>query len=330
MDKQASEMLIGELTRYISTMTPINAEKVQAELSALSTKYHIQKVESNEVHPDILEKIDVFLAAKSLEGASPHTMSNYARQLRIFAESVKKKAENVSAADIRIYLSQFSTQKPASIETKLSILKSFFGWLHEEEIIDRNPTRKLKSPKKERSLPKALRIEDLEMLRESTKTKRQRAFLEVLYATGCRLSEVQALNITDIDLQSMSAKVVGKGNKQRTVYLSFRAMYHLEAYLKTRKDENPALFVTERKPHDRLSTRGIQREIGKIAKQSGIKKNVSPHTLRHTFATLTLNNGAELAAVQDLLGHSSPETTLIYARLSDDKKNEQHRKFLVQ
>jgi integrase/recombinase XerD len=107
-------------------------------------------------------------------------------------------------------------------------------------------------------------------------------------------------------------------------------MYHLKKYLNIRTDNEPALFITERQPYRRLSKRGIQREIGLIAKAAGIHKEVSPHTLRHTFATLTLNNGAELAAVQELLGHSDPGTTQGYARISPERKKEQHKKFLVQ
>lgn len=107
-------------------------------------------------------------------------------------------------------------------------------------------------------------------------------------------------------------------------------MYHLKKYLMNRLDNNPALFVTERKPYKRLSGRGIQREIKKIAKQAKIQKNVHPHVLMHTFATLTLNNGADITAVQALLGHSDPATTQIYAQISNERKKDQYKKYLVQ
>lgn len=213
---------------------------------------------------------------------------------------------------------------------KLSVLKSFFSWLTNEEIIERDPTRKIKPPKKEKLLPKALTIEELELLREFCTNRRERAILEVLYATGGRLSEIQALNIKDIDEQDMSARVIGKGNKEREVYFSFKSMFHLRKYIAERIDNNPALFVTEVKPHNRLSKRGIQREISKIAERAEIKKNCSPHTLRHSFATLTLNNGADIMAIQALLGHSSPATTQIYAHITDNRKKEQYRRHFVQ
>lgn len=325
----AGELLISEITGYISELVPIHVHEVKSQLSKIIAKYHVTKPESDEVHPDLVENIVLFLSSKKLEGAADNTLDGYSRDLRIFADSVKKRTSEITAADIRVHLAQFEHLKMSSVSKKLSVLKSFFGWLTAEEILQRDPSAKLKPPKQEKRMPKALSIEELEMLREACKTPRQRAFIEVMYATGCRLSEVSGLNISDVNFQSMSFKVIGKGNKEREVYLSFKAIYHLQKYLKTRTDEDHALFVTERKPYRRLSNRGIQREVSKIASQSGVKKKVHPHVLRHTFATLTLNNGADIVAVQHLLGHTSPETTMTYAVLSEEKKREQHKKYLV-
>lgn len=327
----AGEQLLSEITVVIYEMFPfLDVEGTKGKLSTVVSKYHVQKVELDEPHPDLKEKIILYLSSKKLEGLSPISLESYRLHLNIFADNVKKKTQDITAADIRVYLAQFTNLKMSSIGTKLSILKSFFSWLAGEEIIQRDPTAKLKPPKVEKRLPKALSIEELEMLREACKTVRQRAFIEVLYATGCRLSEVQQLNKDDINYQSMSCRVIGKGNKEREVYFSFKAMYHLKKYLMRRLDSEEALMVTERKPYRRLSKRGIQREIAIIARNAGLEKKVSPHVLRHTFATLTLNNGAELVAVQELLGHSSPETTLRYARITEERKRDQHKKYLVQ
>ncbi|MCT8138653.1 tyrosine-type recombinase/integrase [Anaerobacillus sp. CMMVII] len=328
-NKTAGELLISEITGYISELVPIYVDEVKSNLSKIITKYHVLLPETDEIHPDLTDNIKLFLASKKLEGHSPRTLEGYQMELKKFAECVKKRTSEISAADIRVFLSQFEHLKMSTVGKKLSVLKSFFSWLAGEEIIQRDPTAKLKPPKTPKRAPKALSVEELEMLREACKTLRQRAFIEVMYATGCRLSEVSALNISDVNFQSMSFKVVGKGNKEREVFLSFKAKHHLEKYLKLRNDEDPALFVTERKPHRRLSNRGIQREIRVIADQSDVKKRVSPHVMRHTFATLTLNNGADIVAVQHLLGHTSPETTMTYAVLSEEKKREQHKKYLV-
>jgi integrase/recombinase XerD len=327
----AGEQLLSQVTQSLFEICPgIEVEVLRSRLSEVISLYDIKRIEADQAHPDLKEKIDLFLSGKQLEGLSKLTLSGYGLHLRIFTEHVKKKVEDINTADIRVYLSRYREQKITTISTKLSVLKSFFSWLTSEDIIPRDPTMKIKPPKKEKRSPKALSIEELEMLRESCQTMRQRAFLEALYATGCRLSEIQGMNRSDINQQSMSCRVIGKGNKEREVYFSFKAMYHIKKYLMTRLDNEAALFVTERKPYRRLSNRGIQREIGIIAESAGLHKRVSPHTLRHTFASLTLNNGAELAAVQQLLGHESPATTQIYAQYTEEKKRDQHKKYLVQ
>jgi integrase/recombinase XerD len=324
------EQLITELAGYISSLVPINVEETRNHLSSIMTDYHVTKVDKHETHPDLDEKIKMYLSSKRLEGLSPITLQGYELELNTFSKHVKKKVENVTTSDIRVYLGNFQNLKMSTLGRKLSVSKSFFGWLAAEEIIQRDPTKKLKPPKEEKRLPKALTIEELEMLREACQTVRQRAFIEILYATGCRLSEVHGLNRKHVNQQTMSCNVIGKGDKEREVYFSFKAMYHLNKYFKSREDDCEALMVTERKPYRRLSKRGIQREVSVIAAKAGLEKKVSPHTLRHTFATLTLNNGAELVAVQELLGHSSSETTLRYARITEERKRDQHKKFLVQ
>ena len=322
------------ITQLIDELLDICGEenriKLEARLSAVLSLYEIRPRQPAAGHPDVIEKSKQFLAAKKLEGCSPITIETYRLNLNIFAENVVAPVGEITTADIRLYLADYEHLKPASISTKLSILKSFFGWLTGEEIITRDPTRKIKPPKKEQRLPKALSIAELEMLREHCETLRERAFLEIFYATGGRLAEVHGLDKKDVDWQDGSARVVGKGDKEREVYLSIRADYHLKKYLKSREDDCPALFVTERRPCRRLSMRGIQREIKAIAARAGMGDKVHPHVLRHTFATLTLNNGAELAVLQQLLGHESPVTTQIYAQVTDERKKQAHKKYLIQ
>ncbi|QJD81729.1 site-specific tyrosine recombinase/integron integrase [Cohnella herbarum] len=327
----AGEHLLSQVTQSLyGFCSGIDIVELRMKLSEIISEYDIKRIESEVAHPDLKEKIELSLAGKQLEGLSKITLDGYRIHLRIFADGVKKKVDDVTTADIRVYLARYKDQKIATISTKLSVLKSFFGWLTAEEILPRDPTTKIKPPKKEKRLPKALSIEELEMLREACQNVRQRTLIEILYATGCRLSEVYAINRKDIDYNTQSCRVIGKGNKEREVYFSFKALFHLKKYLFSRGDQESALFITERQPYRRLSKRGIQREIGIIAAAAGLQKKVSPHTLRHTFATLTLNNGADLVAVQELLGHENPATTQIYASITAERKREQHRKHLVQ
>lgn len=321
---------MSEIVKVIYDLDPgIDGEYFKTHLSRIMSMYHVKDVDLEETHPDLFEKIDLFISSKKVEGLSINTLDGYGLELKKFAEKVKKKTIDITTADVRVFLAGLTDVKMSTVGKKLSVLKSFFGWLASEEIIPKDPTAKMKPMKLEKLMPKALSIEELEMLRESCETIRQRAFIEILYATGCRLSEIQRLNRSDINHQAMSCRVIGKGNKEREVYFSFKAMYHLNKYLDQRKDDCEALMITERKEYRRLSKRGIQREIKIIAKKAGLENKVSPHVLRHTFATLTLNNGAELVAIQELLGHSSPETTLRYAKITEERKREQHKKYLV-
>jgi len=314
----------------MDAVTEVDKPDLQQSLSVILAQYDIKPALVPHGHPDLQQKIKLFLAGKKLEGLSQLTLDSYELELKIFAEHVHKATDDITTGDIRTYLSEWDHLKASSLSKRLSVLKSMFGWLANEEILSRDPTKRIKPPKKEQRVPKALTIEELEMIREACVTPRERAMIEVYYATGARLSEVQQLNREDIDYQSMSVQVVGKGNKERTVYFSFKASYHLKKYLMRRLDDVDALFVTQRRPYRRLSNKGIQREIKIIAARSEVKKNVHPHIFRHTFATLMLNNGADLVAVQGLLGHTNPATTLIYSVLSDEKRKQSHKQYLVQ
>lgn len=325
------ESLLNQIISEIEKTIPrINLLQIKTEIAAILATYEIRPARIKIAHPDIAEKVKIFLAAKRLEGLSPLTLAGYSLELAIFGRYVDKALNDITTADIRVFLGQFENLKLSSLSRKISVLKSFFGWLANEEMITKDPARKIKPPKPEKRLPKALDPEDLEMIRESCRTLRERAMVEVFYATGCRLGEIQPLNRRDIDWQDKSCRVIGKGGKEREVFFSWKAIYYLEKYLKSRKDAHPALFVTERKPIRRLSRRGIQREIRIIAKRAGVQKRVHPHVYRHTFATFTLNNGADLAVVQSLLGHSNPGTTQIYAQLSSGRRREQYQRYLVQ
>jgi len=325
------EPLLSQLTNEVARMFP-DSDLLQARsrIASILAGYDIRPARITFANPDLSEKVKSYLSAKKLEGLSPSTLEGYRLELSVFGKYIQKPVSEIATNEIRNFLGQFSQLKTSSLSRKLSVLKSFFGWLTEEEIIPRDPTRKIKAPKAAKGLPKALSIDELEMMREACITARERAMVEVFYSTGGRLAEIHDLNREDIDWQERSVKVVGKGSIEREVLFSFKAAYHLKKYLDSRKDEEHALFVTERRPYRRLSRRGFQREIKLIALRAGISKRVHPHVMRHTLGTLLLNNGADLVAVQAILGHSNPATTQIYARLSDKRKREQYKKYLVQ
>lgn len=293
--------------------------------------FNVLPVEQGLVASDIEEKIMLYLACKKIEGKSDKTIKNYYGTLQKFASYVVKPITTVTIMDIRMYLATTTKElKPGTINTIMSTLKSFFSWLELEEYILKNPTRKLKPYKLPKRLRKSLTVEELERLRDSCKTIRERSILEWIFSTGCRLSEVINTNIEHLNFSDYSLRVVGKGNKEREVYFSPKAKLYLEKYLSTRKDCCPALFVSSRAPHQRLKSRAIEREINRIAERAGFDKAVFPHLLRHTMATLAVQSGAKLTTVQHLLGHDDASTTQIYAETSLEEVRLEYKQHLIQ
>ncbi len=273
--------------------------------------------------------MESFIHTKKIEGLRQSTLDRYTLELKTFAKVVKKRTEDITTQDIRLYLGNYSNLKNSTISTKIYTLKSFFNWLTDEEIIIKNPTHNIKRPRKEKRLIKALSPEELEMVREGCETLRQKALVEVLYSTGCRLSELVDMNINDIDKAKQSATVIGKGNKERTVFFTWKTLRALNKYIDSRTDNNPALFVTERKPHNRLGGRAIQKEIDKIKIKANINKELHPHIFRHTIATHLLENGADVVMVQNILGHESVATTQIYTSLTEQLKEQTFRRCMA-
>lgn len=323
--------LTRDLSAIITTIAPnVNEMQLSVRLEEVLANYFVEHKSSIEIENDFIDKVEMFIAAKKLEGLSETTIISYKIELNLFERFNQKPVNQITTFDIRRFLALNPKLKTNSIEKKLSVLKSFFGWLVEEELLLRNPASKIKAPKKEQRLPKGLNIEELEKVRESCVTLRERALIEVFYSTGCRLSELISIKKSDIDMQKMNLKVIGKGNKERVVYLSFKAIYHLNKYLDSRTDDCDALFITLRKPYTNVKNRAIQREIDKIEQRAEISKKLTPHVMRHTYATLSMEAGIELTDLQHLLGHSNPGTTLIYGHVSEERKQQAYKKYHVQ
>ena len=275
------------------------------------------------------EKIALFLASKKLDGLADKTLMNYKRYLTKFFQAIQKEVEDVDSMDVRKFLAYYSTQfnlKKSSLSSITSYFKSFFSWLVDNGYLTKSPMNPIKSTKTEKHVRKPLTPEELEKLRLACRTPRERAMVEFFASTGARLSEVQKLNKNDIDFGRETLYVFGKGSKERKVFINPKAKIHLQEYFNSRKDSAGALFVTDKAPYRRLSERMIQVVFNRLGERAGINRSVHPHLLRHTFATGLLNAGVSLSAVQSMLGHESPSTTTIYARLSDQSIQEQYRK----
>lgn len=281
---------------------------------------------------DFMRQVNHFLGAKKSEGMKQKSTSNYRMCLELFADYINKAAADVTVNDIReyiTYLSDVRGNKTSSIQSYINILRSFFTWMHNEELIPKNPTIRIKSfriDKKESRHP--LTSEQLEMLRDACKTYREKALVEFLYSTGCRLSEVEQINAGDVDFDNRSVSIIGKGSKRRTLYFSVKARLMLRNYLSERKG-GTTLFCTTRKPYNRLGKRSIQLLLKNLGERAGIAKRVHPHVLRHTFATHMLNAGMDITVIQQLMGHSSVGSTEIYTELSQENIYREYQKYIA-
>lgn len=263
------------------------------------------------------KRVSAFLAAKRIDGLSAKTIENYRYTLGIFTEQVDRAVTKITVDDLReyiAYLSEVRGLRDGSLLTHINTLRSFFSWLTVEDIIRKNPMLKIKSPRLDRARSRhALSQEQLERLRDACKTYKERALVEFLASSGCRLSEVSGIRMEDVNWRDRSVIVHGKGNKSRKVYFSVRAKLMLEEYISRRKGGN-ALFASVKTPYPAMQPRAIQRALGLIGDRVGL--HVHPHLLRHTFATLALAGGMDITVIQRLLGHEDTKTTLIYAELS--------------
>src|SRR3989338_1284373 len=261
--------------------------------------------------------------------ASKHTIINYSidlNSLKDFAgETPVEKIDYVMLRRYLVILKEKNLSK-VSVARKIASIRSFFKFLCREGIVKTNPATSLSTPKRDKYLPKFLDEADVVKLIESPEGEgeaalRDRAILETLYSTGIRVSELVGLNINNIDQIGGVVKVYGKGKKERIVPIGERALQAVRQYLRKRRygesDEGKALLLN--KSGGRITDRSIRRIINKHIVKTSIKEKISPHTLRHSFATHLLNHGADLRSVQELLGHANLSTTQIYTHVTTER-----------
>ena len=305
-----------ELIDQLKTM----AGCCENELKVLLDGYCITREPVRE-RSNLKKQISAFLTAKKIDGLSHKTLKNYREMLTSFHSQVDKHITKITTDDIRTYIGYLADErrlKDSSIQTHINTLRSFFSWLDMEDIIKKNPMRKIKSLKIDRmKARRPLTPEELEQLRDGCCSYKEKALVEFLVSSGCRLNVVTGIRIDQIDWQSRSVVVLGKGHKERTVYFSVRAKLMLREYLSCRKG-GEALFASTRKPYAAMSPRAVEKALQRIGERAGETRRIYPHLMRHTFATNALHGGMDITIIQHLLGHSDPKTTLIYAELRPD------------
>ena len=289
-----------------------------------------------------LELFANYLAVE--RGFSDHTLSAYRNDLSALSEFLSQLPaaptnwENVCEQDIREFLDDLNQRgyAPSTKSRKIAATKSFFKFMKDEQIIQNNPVAELRQPRAGQSLPKALSIEDIDLILETAASAnnaeeaRDYAMVELMYAAGLRVSELVSLNIRDVDLDAGTVRTIGKGSKERVVPIYDTAVASVSEYVvkhrrsHAKESTEKALFLNRR--GSRISRQAFWLRLNRLAKLSGISSKITPHMLRHSFATHLLHGGASLRHVQELLGHSSIATTQIYTHLTSEHVRSEYAK----
>ncbi len=329
LNEEASIRITGRITLLIKQLESDLQLQLEVKRAIDETLYDYEVCSKSKdlITSDILEKAQLYIAVKKLEGLSKSTLYNYTLFLSKFNQFFHKPCSTITTMDLRMYLATIGNDKKAStINGYITCLKNFFGWLQNEEYILKNPSAKLKPTKVPKVILEGYKTDNLEKLRDACNTIREKALFELLESTACRISEIVNLKIIDINWSEQSAKVTGKGNKQRIVYFSTRAKLYIQSYLESRNSSCEYIFISEKFPYNHIKSRAIQLIISKIKQKSGVDERVHAHKFRRTQATHLLNSGMSLQGVQKILGHESPETTQRYAQISQENlKNEYKR-----
>ncbi|MBR2909295.1 MAG: tyrosine-type recombinase/integrase [Clostridia bacterium] len=269
-----------------------------------------------------------FCICKRIEGCSEKTIKLYLSNLGMFYKFIQKDFIQVTTDDIRYFLATQMTRGVCenTCLNRKRTLSTFYNFLVQEGIVSKNPVDPIKTIKTKKQIKESVEDLDLEKIRDFPMSTRNRAVFELLLSTGMRISEMCNLNKEDLDFQNSQCIVLGKGNKERICFLNARSIYWLQKYLKERKDDNKALFVSELAPYKRLEVAGAEIFLRKIGQKIGVR--LHPHKLRRTVATQALSKGMPIEQIQTMLGHNSISTTTEYAITKVKEVKHNHNRLL--
>ncbi|MDR1110499.1 MAG: tyrosine-type recombinase/integrase [Deltaproteobacteria bacterium] len=274
--------------------------------------------------------LEVFMAAKRIEGCSDKSMKYYDATIKHMLNNISKSLRSINTDDLRIYLSNYQRERntgKVTIDNIRRIISSFFSWLEDEDYILKSPVRRIHKIKTDKTIRETFSDEGMELLKDACEEIRDLAMIDLLSSTGMRVGELVGLNREDINYNERECVVFGKGNTERLVYFDARTKIHLTNYINCRTDENPALFVSLSSPYERLMIGGVETRLREIGKRADIQK-VHPHKFRRTLATRAIDKGMPIEQVQRLLGHVKIDTTMTYAMVNQANVKNSHRKFI--
>lgn len=323
-------LILDVVTGMSSSLTKEQSNKLKLVLTQCIKNYDItEKITEVALsyQTENTELLKRYLAWKSTEGMKLSSLKSYRFIVEKALDEIQKPIVDITEDDLFMYLSMLKHNgaKDTYLRNVRNYLSALFNWLFSKKLIKNNPMSSISPIKIDKTIKEAFSDVELEKLRRATTTSRDLAIVELLYASGVRVSELESLDRTDIDFINKAIKVYGKGGKERHVYINDTAAYYLEAYLKSRTDNDLALFVGLRKPYNRLDVSAIQRMLRELGKKTGIPK-VHPHRFRRTLATNLLRKGMTIEEVSMILGHEKLDTTMVYCNINQDTvKNEYMR-----
>lgn len=315
--------ILNEMAEYLSIaqMKKLQGSSVEELIEAETPKTEISNA-------SILQ---MFLDAKKIEGCSERTLQYYRVTVERLLQSIATPIRKVSTEEIRSYLSgyqQINGCTKVTVDNIRRNVSSFFSWLEEEDYILKSPMRRIHKIKTKQQVKEIISDEAIEQLRDHCTCARDLAMIDLLYSTGIRVGELVNLNIADVNFEARECVVFGKGDKERRVYFDAKAKLHLQNYLNSRTDNNPALFVTLDSPHSRLKISGVEVRLRELGRSINLIK-IHPHKFRRTMATRAIDKGMPIEQVQKILGHSQIDTTMKYAMVNQTNVKTSHQKFIA-
>ncbi len=319
-----------KLVTVLNTMAEyLNVSQMKKLQEVMIQTFAENEPEKKEVSNE--EFVMLFLNAKKIEGCSARTIKYYQVTIENMLKEITTPVRKITTEEIRQYLVDYQQKGKCSNTTIDNIrrnLSSFFSWLEEEDYILKSPMNRIHKIKTKQQVKETISDEAIEKLRDGCDGIRNLAIIDLLYSTGIRVGELVNLNITDVNFEARECVVFGKGDKERRVYFDAKSKLHLQEYLDSRSDDNPALFVTLDAPHERLKISGVEIQLRRLGRRLNLNK-IHPHKFRRTMATRAIDKGMPIEQVQKILGHSQINTTLQYAIVNQNNVKVSHQKFIA-
>lgn len=319
------EKLVEILNQMAEYLSVAQMKKLQEVLlnQLVENVIEVENVENDEY-------LKIFLNAKKIEGCSERTLRYYKVTVEHLLKKITTPIRKTTTDEIRNYLVEYQKKNncgKVTIDNVRRNISSFFTWLEEEDYILKSPMRRIHKIKTKTVVKEIISDEEIEKMRDSCRGKRDMAIIDLLYTTGIRVGELVNLNINDLNLEQRECIVYGKGDKERRVYFDAKAKIHIKDYLKSRTDDDPALFVTLDAPYSRLKISGVEIRLRELGRSLGLTK-IHPHKFRRSMATRAIDKGMPIEQVQKILGHSQIDTTMQYAIVNQTNVKASHQKYI--